>query len=94
MIRFYTCIFYLFLFHRNSFCVWFEKMKFGLIVLFVFFAIFQPALSLNDNKPPSFTETQYIFSVSEDASIGTPLTGAVPVSCIKYFNYILLVNFV
>ena len=69
----------------NSFCNWFEKMKFGLILLFVF-AIFQPALS-QDNNPPSFTATGYIFTVSEDASVGTPLTGAPPVSCIKYFYY-------
>ena len=56
-----------------------------LIHLLITFVLLQRVFS-QDNIPPVFSSPQYIFSVYEDATVGTMLTATSPTTGVSYTN--------
>lgn len=68
--------------------------RFILFFITLGFCIFFRQVSSQDNQPPTFSDTQYIFSVSEDASIGTILTATNPTTGVSYDQLITRMNMI
>ena len=61
-------------------------MRSCLVYLLIKFVLIQRVFS-QDNVPPVFSSPQYVFSVSEDASVGTPLTATSPPAGVSVMTY-------
>ena len=67
-------------------------MRVCLIHLLITFVLTQRAFS-QDNIPPVFSSPQYVFSVSEDATVGTPLTNTSPITGVSVYKVTLRYQF-
>ena len=55
----------------------------------ILISILFQTVSSQDNLPPTFSATQYIFSVPEDATMGSELTATSPLGGVSFVYYIL-----
>ena len=66
--------------------------SFILIFFTLAFCSFFRQVSSQDNQPPTFSHTQYIFTVYEDAVIGTEITPTNPTTGVSIQSIELLIS--